>query len=85
MDCISLKQELKKMIVEECDADFSAASIRDDEQLIGSEGRLGLDSLDALTIALAVKERYKRHIDSGNETRKALATVNHLAAFIIDE
>jgi acyl carrier protein len=85
MDIEILKQELKIMVVEECDANFSAESIGDDEQLIGSEGRLGLDSLDALTLSLAVKDRYHRHIDSGNETRKALSSINHLAAFIIGE
>ena len=85
MDMDVLKQELKVLVVEECDMDFSADTILDDERLIGSDGRLGLDSLDALTISLAVKDRYGRHIDSCNETRAALTSINHLAAFIIAE
>lgn len=73
------------LVVEECDMDIDADEILDDEQLIGSDCRLGLDSLDALTISLAVKDRYGRHIDSGNETRAALTSINHLAAFIAAE
>ena len=84
-DVETLKRDLKAMIVEECDIDFSAGEILDDEQLIGSDCRVGLDSLDALTISLAVKERYGRHIDSGNETRAALTSINHLVGFITSE
>jgi len=85
MDVNVLKQELKALIVEECDMDVSADDILDDERLIGSDGRLDLDSLDALTISLAVKDRYGKHIDSGNETRAALMSINHLAEFISAE
>ena len=85
MDTDTLKQELKALVVEECDMDCAPDEILDDERLIGSDGRLDLDSLDALTISLAVKDRYGKHIDSGNETRAALTSINHLAAFITDE
>lgn len=82
MEAEALKAELKQLIVDECDVDILADDIHDDELLMGSDTRLGLDSLDALTISLAVKDRYGRHIDSGNETRLALTSINHLAAFI---
>ncbi len=85
MDTDTLKQELKVLVVEECDIDCTPDEILDDERLIGSDGRLDLDSLDALTISLAVKDRYGKHIDSGNETRAALTSINHLAAFIAAE
>lgn len=77
-----LKLELKQLIVDECDVDCDAEEITDDEMLIGDNTRLGLDSLDALSIALEVKSRYGKHIDSGNETRMALKSVATLAAFI---
>ena len=85
MDEQKLKAELKQLIVDECDVDMAAEEILDEELLIGSDTRLGLDSLDALTISLAVKDRYGKHIDSGNETRMALTSINHLAAFITTE
>lgn len=85
MNIDDLKIELKQLIVEECDVDIEAQEILDDEQLIGSETRLGLDSLDALSISLEVKARYQKHIDSGNETRMALTSVKTLADFILAE
>lgn len=78
-----IKRELKQLIVEECDMDISPSDIEDGELLIGDAARLGLDSLDALAISLEVKSRYGKHIDSGNETRLALKSVNDLAAFIL--
>ena len=83
MNIEELKAELKELIVEECDVDVEAEDIRDDEHLIGPDSRLNLDSLDALSISLEVKRRYKKHIDSGNETRMALTSVSTLADFIV--
>ena len=82
LDLETLKPALKAMIVKECDKDIDPASIDDNAQLIG--GALELDSLDALQISLAVKDRYDVRIEGGNEGRQALATVNTLAQFIID-
>lgn len=78
-----LKQELKALIVTECDKDFSPESIADDERLIG--GRLELDSLDALQISMAIKDRYGVRIEGGPDSRKALASLNSLSDYIIAE
>ncbi len=78
----SLKQALKTMIVTECDKDVLPGSIADNDLLIG--GPLELDSLDALQICLAVKDRYNVRIENGPEARKALASVTALAQTIID-
>ncbi|WP_328188663.1 acyl carrier protein [Marinobacter sp. OP 3.4] len=83
MNVEDLKVELKKLIVEECDVDVESDDIRDNEFLIGPDSRLDLDSLDALSISLEVKRRFGKHIDSGNETRLALTSVDKLAAFIV--
>jgi acyl carrier protein len=77
----SLKQTLKALIVKECDKDIAPDAIDDDEQLIG--GALELDSLDALQICLAVKDRWDVRIEGGPESRKALASVTALAQTII--
>ncbi|WP_084419718.1 phosphopantetheine-binding protein [Henriciella litoralis] len=76
-----LINDLKEMIVEECDADFSVDDIGDDERLVG-EG-LELDSLDALQIALAVKDRYGVRIEGGPDSREAFSSVSKLADFIM--
>ncbi len=82
LDLETLKSALKTLIVKECDKDIDPASIEDGAQLIG--GSLELDSLDALQISLAVKDRYDVRIEGGNEGRAALASINSLAQFIID-
>lgn len=82
MDREQLKLELKQLIIKECEKDVPPDQIGDDSILIGSESQLGLDSLDALQIALAVKQRYGKRIDGGGETRAALQSINTLADFI---
>ena len=81
LDSASLKQTLKALIIKECDKDIAPEDIGDDELLIG--GPLQLDSLDALQICLAVKDRYDVRLE-GNEARKALASVSALAQSILD-
>jgi acyl carrier protein len=78
-----LKLELKQLIIRECEKKISPEQIPDDAILIGSEGELALDSLDALQIALAVKQQYGKRIDGNNQTRAALTSVNTLADFIL--
>ncbi|HEV2111509.1 MAG TPA: acyl carrier protein [Gammaproteobacteria bacterium] len=82
MDRERLKLELKQLIVRECQKDVPPEQLSDDAILIGSESQLQLDSLDALQIALAVKQRYGKRIDGSTETRAALKSINSLADFI---
>ena len=84
MDRERLKLELKELVVTECQKNhIQPDQIADDDILIGSAGRLDLDSLDALQIALAVKQKYGKRIDGGKETRAALKSINTLADFIL--
>jgi acyl carrier protein len=61
--------------------DIRPEDIPDDEPLIGSP-RFGLDSIDALELVLALEKEFGVKIGSSEESRKALATVNTLAAFL---
>jgi len=83
MDREQLKLELKQMIIKECEKNVRPDEIPDDAILIGSDSSLSLDSLDALQIALAVKQQYGKRIDGNNQTRAALASINALADFIL--
>jgi acyl carrier protein len=83
-DEVELKRALKAMIVQECDKDVDPESITDEEQLIGG-GSLGLDSLDALQISMAVQERYGVRIEDGPKARKALRNINSLVELIVAE
>lgn len=81
MDLAELKQQLKQLIVDELDLrDRSPADIDDAAPLFG-EG-LGLDSLDALQLAMAIEERFGVRIPEGEPARPIFASVNALAAHI---
>ncbi len=82
MDREQLKLELKQLIIKECEKNVVPEQISDDGILIGSQSQLDLDSLDALQIALAIKQRYGKRIDGSKETRAALKSINTLADFI---
>jgi len=78
----NLQLEIKQMIIETLDLeDIAVDEIIDDEPLF-VEG-LGLDSIDALEIGLALQKRYgiKLKADS-EETREHFASVNALAALV---
>lgn len=76
----AFKQELKRLIIEECDKDLTPDDIDDDAPLL--RGDLDLDSLDVLQICMAVKSRYGVRIEGSSAARKALGSVNTLATTI---
>ncbi|MBO4713556.1 MAG: acyl carrier protein [Fibrobacter sp.] len=63
--------------------DITPADIDDDAPLFGEGEGLGLDSIDALELGLAIKENFGVTFTAVNEeTRKHFASINALAAFI---
>jgi acyl carrier protein len=79
---MSLEQELKELIIESLDLeDMNSDDIASDQALFG-EG-LGLDSIDALELGLAISKKYGVKIDAEDENTKTyFASVNNLIAFI---
>lgn len=81
MDRDSLLPELKSLIVQELDLrDRRPEEIADDLQLFG-EG-LGLDSLDALQLAMAIEERFGVRIPEGEAARPIFSSVRSLAEYV---
>jgi len=81
MDRDTLKRELKRLVIEELDLrGQSESSIADDAPLFG-EG-LGLDSLDALQLAVAVEERFGVQIPDDDRAKAIFASVSALAEHI---
>lgn len=73
---------LKVLIIETLKLDdVRPEDIPDDEPLFGSP-RFGLDSIDALELVLKLEKEFGIKIGSSEESRRALATVAGLAAFI---
>ena len=84
MDDTLLKQELKQLLVRECDKedDIDWQDILDDEPLFGRESRVQMDSLDALQLSLAVQQKYGVRIEGAKDGRRILVNIDALAAHI---
>ena len=79
----ALHQELKEFIIETMNLeDMTPGDIADDTPLFADDG-LGLDSIDALELVLALKKKYGLALEANDEqTRAHLRSVATLAALI---
>lgn len=79
---MSLELELKNLIIKSLDLeDISADDIDSAAPLFGDG--LGLDSIDALELGLAISKQYGIKIDAENEATKThFASIANLAKFI---
>lgn len=77
-----LKTALKELIIETLDLeDIEVSDINDDEALF-IDG-LGLDSIDALELGLAIKKTYNVKIDANSEeTKQHFSSINSLSEFV---
>ena len=77
-----LKQQIKELIISALELeDLRPEDIVDSEPLFG-EG-LGLDSVEALELGVALKKRYNFKFSADNEeNKKHFASVNALAEYI---
>jgi acyl carrier protein len=76
-----IRANLKRLIVETLNLEgTSPESIGDDEPLFGAG--LGLDSVDALELMVALEKAYKVKIEANQVDRAALSSVASLARFI---
>lgn len=60
--------------------DLTPDDITDDMSLF--EGGLGLDSIDTLELAIALKQRFNLQLDEETSLRERLGTVKAIAAFL---
>ncbi len=77
-----MQQEIKEMIIEILNLeDVTADEIDADAPLFGDG--LGLDSIDALEIGVALKKRYNINLEVANEDiKKHFESVSSLAKFV---
>lgn len=81
MDTVTLKQQLKKQIVEFLNlTSVNPDDIKDDEPLFG-EG-LGLDSIDSIELIVLLGREYGINIQDPKEGRKILVDINTMVAYI---
>lgn len=77
----SLRAEIKRLIVKELNLEGRDPSSIDDDAPLFGEG-LGLDSLDALQLAVALDEQMGVRIPDGDETRAVFRSVRTLAEHV---
>lgn len=78
----NLEQDLKQLIISTLDLEDIHSDDIDSEAPLFGDG-LGLDSIDALELGLAVSKRYDIKIDADDEaTRQHFASVRALADLI---
>lgn len=77
-----LKQEIKELIISSLELeDVKPEDIKDDAPIFG-EG-LGLDSIDALELGVAIKKKFGVKLSAESEdSKKHFASVNALADYI---
>jgi len=81
MDRPLLKETLKQLMIEQLDLRGKQPSDIDDAAPLFGAG-LGLDSLDALELAMAIEERFGVGVPEGDEGRAVFASVDAIADFI---
>lgn len=74
-DANALKEKIKAMMVENLMLQITAAEIGDDQPLFGP-GSLGLDSVDALQLVVALDKNFGLKIPDPATAKKILHNVN---------
>ena len=80
-----LEDDLKQLIIDSLDLEDISVGDIDSQEALFNEG-LGLDSIDALELGLAVRKKYNVRIDAEkDDVVKIFASVAALAEFIESE
>ena len=77
----ALKQEIKRLMVENLMLQVSPEEIADSQPLFGP-GSVGLDSVDALQLVVALDKAYGLKIADSEAARRILLSVDSMAAAV---
>jgi acyl carrier protein len=77
-DIIELRQQIKKLMIENLMMQVTPEDIRDDQALFGP-GSLGLDSVDALQLVVALDKSFGLKIVDPEMARSVMQNVNSMA------
>jgi acyl carrier protein len=77
-----LERELKQLLIEALNLEDLSVEQIDSEAPLFGDG-LGLDSIDALELGVAIRKKYNVQMDADSETtREHFASIANLARFI---
>ena len=82
MDNTAIKQDIRKLMVENLMLQITPEEIGDDQPLFGP-GSVGLDSVDALQLVVALDKAYGLKIADPEAAKKTLQNVNSIADAIV--
>ena len=82
MEASDVRKQLKELMVAELNLEGKTPSDIDDAAPLFGDG-LGLDSLDALQLAMSIEERFAVKIPEGPEAKPIFASVDALVAHIV--
>ena len=77
----AIKQDIKRLMVENLMLQISAEEIGDDQPLFGP-GSVGLDSVDALQLVVALDKTYGLKIADPEAARRILQSVTTIAVVV---
>ena len=81
-DAKTLNREIKQLIIDALKiSDITPDEIEDGAPIFGNP-KLGLDSLDAVELFVALQKTYGVKIDDQNLARDVLQSVGHIAEFV---
>ena len=78
----AIKQDIRQLMIENLMLPISPEGIRDDQPLFGP-GSLGLDSVDALQLVVALDKTYGLKIADPEAARQILQSVNTIADAVV--
>jgi acyl carrier protein len=76
-----IREKLKGLIIESLNLEGMTPEMIDNEAPLFGEG-LGLDSVDALELVVALEKEFSVRIEGEETTREAFASVSAMAKFI---
>ncbi|KAF3981374.1 MAG: acyl carrier protein [Methylococcales symbiont of Hymedesmia sp. n. MRB-2018] len=80
-----IENELKQLIIDSLDLEDISVEDIDSKEVLFNEG-LGLDSIDALELGLAIRKKYNVRIDAEkDDVEKIFSSIVLLASFIESE
>lgn len=73
-----LRTQIKEMMIEELMLDVEVSEIEDETPIFGAEG-LGLDSVDALQLVVAIEKHFGLKIGDADKAKTVLQSVETVA------
>jgi len=81
-----LKIEIKELIIETLNlVDVNPEQVNNNAPLFAKDNDMGIDSIDALEIIMALQRKYNIRIDDQNLARSVLDSIDSIAEFVNKE